>query len=240
MAARCDHSKSDATWAGNPAGKPAFFTKVLTRHAKTVEPAASSAAPVIRRLCPPATLSSRAKRGISFCEKTCLSNCRKHAGRASPPCCQNPELFRLSPILCCQILKLCDFGFGAHSLTVGTNECLPVTISNLRVVLGSPTNLKVILNACGYGEHFLRTGCPLYLRAVDAEGKPMPDVDLSSRILTNERARTDSYGRYQTLFGGTTDVMFSKPGFQTETVHLQCHDTEDIEKELVLKKAANR
>jgi hypothetical protein len=108
-------------------------------------------------------------------------------------------------------LKICDFGFGPHSLRVGTNECLPTTISNLRVVFGAPIHLKVVINGCGWPE-LMGAACRLFLRGVDSEGNPLPDVDISPSIGTNPAQRTDSYGRYQALMGGSYNLKFSKQG----------------------------
>src|SRR5436305_2355302 len=72
---------------------------------------------------------------------------------------------------------ICDFEFGPHTLRVGINECLPVSISNLRVVLGSPLHLDVILNACEDPD-VMRDACLLYLRAVDAQGRPVSGAEI--------------------------------------------------------------
>ena len=61
--------------------------------------------------------------------------------------------------------RLCDFGFGAHSIRVGANECIPVTISNLKILLHSQLVLDVILNRCS--PHMMRNSCFLYFRTVD-------------------------------------------------------------------------
>src|SRR6266446_4740147 len=43
------------------------------------------------------------------------------------------------------IEKICDFGFGEYSVRVGVNDCFPVTLSNIRLQLGAPLFLSVIL-----------------------------------------------------------------------------------------------
>jgi hypothetical protein len=133
--------------------------------------------------------------------------------------------------------QICDFGFGPHTLRVGTNSCLPVAISNIRVVFGFPLNLHVRLDGCGYQEQ-MRNACLLYLRIVDEFGKPIPEVGFSPILVLNIPQRTDSYGRYQSLFKGNHDTTFTKPGYESATVHLQCRDTEEVDKEVVLKKLA--
>jgi hypothetical protein len=124
-------------------------------------------------------------------------------------------------------LKICDFDFGPHSLRVGTNECLPVTISNLRVVIGKPVHLNVILNPCAYQE--FRNACLLYLRVVDREGNPVPGAEISLRPIPAIPAKSDSFGRYQSLFGGSQDVLLTKEGFEPTKVHAQCKDKEELD-----------
>ena len=121
-------------------------------------------------------------------------------------------------------MRICDFGFGPHELRVGTNECLPVTISNLKLVFGSPLSLNVILNGCGYREQ-MRNACLGYFRVADERGKPVVGAEFSPRLNIRD-ARVDSYGRYQTLFTGSHDLTFAAPGFEPATVHLQCKETE--------------
>jgi hypothetical protein len=127
-------------------------------------------------------------------------------------------------------LRICDFGFGPHTLRVGTNECLPVTISNLRVVIGYPVHLNVILNSCGYRD-IRRTACFLYLRVVDTEGSGVPGADLLLRPIPEVQleAKTDSYGRYQGLFWGSRDVIVTKEGFEPGRAHVQCNGTEELD-----------
>ena len=136
-------------------------------------------------------------------------------------------------------LYLCDFGFGPHTLRVGTNECLPVAISNLRAVFGSPITLNVTLNACGYNEK-VRSGCLLYVRVVDDEGHPIPDVEFSPPGRANEAPKTDSYGRYQVLFSGMKHVTLSKHGFAPEAVSVLCQAKEEIDRQVVMKKELNK
>jgi hypothetical protein len=131
-------------------------------------------------------------------------------------------------------LKICDFGFGPHTLTVGTNECLPVAVSGLRLFVGSPLDLHVLLDGCAYAET-MRTACLLYLRVVDNNGKPIPDVDFSPNLVTNRPPRTDSYGRYQTLTGGSHELVFRKKGFEPQKVHFECRTVEEIDMEVIMK-----
>ena len=131
---------------------------------------------------------------------------------------------------------VCDFGFGSNSLRVGANECLPVTVSNLRVVIGFPVHLDVILNSCGYREPN-RGACMVYFRTQSESGDPIGDVDFYPRI-TEAAPRTDSYGRYQSLFRGARDVTFTKKGFRPTSVHLECRSDEEVDRAVVMSKEA--
>jgi hypothetical protein len=131
-------------------------------------------------------------------------------------------------------LKICDFGFGPHMLRVGVNECLPVTISNLRSVIGSPVSLNVVLNGCGYRET-MRNACLIYFRVVDEGGISVPGATFSPS-LTTQTPQTDSYGRYQGLFKGSHDIVFAAPGFSPTSVHLQCSTSEEVDQQVVLRR----
>lgn len=130
-------------------------------------------------------------------------------------------------------LRICDFGFGPHELRVGTNECLPVTISNIRLVFGSPLFLNVTLNACSFRER-MGNACLLYFRVTDEAGRPVPAAEFSPRFPAQE-PRVDSFGRFQSLFGGTQDFTFVAPGFQPTTVRAQCKETEEIDQMVVMR-----
>lgn len=135
------------------------------------------------------------------------------------------------------IVRICDFGFGPHTLRIGINECLSVSISNLRVVFGSPLHLRVYTNVCGYRS--LRSGCLAYFRVVDDSGAGLPDVDLS--LPPSDRPqRTDSFGRWQGLFSGNRHFVFSKPGFEAVNMQVECRRDEEIEQQVVMKRAPPR
>src|SRR5450755_3161993 len=48
--------------------------------------------------------------------------------------------------------QICDFSFGPHTLRLGTNECFPLSVSNLEVRLGKPIALDVRLPKCVLGD----------------------------------------------------------------------------------------
>ena len=74
--------------------------------------------------------------------------------------------------------KICDFGFGLHTL--------------------------VVLNLCGYRET-IRNARLLYVRVLDERGAPVEGAHFSPWY-TVQVPQTDSFGRYQGLFMGTYDV----------------------------------
>jgi hypothetical protein len=130
--------------------------------------------------------------------------------------------------------EICDFGFGPHTLTVGTNECLPMSISNLRVVIGRPLSLKVMMNDCGY-RHDMRSACFVYFRTVGVDGRPIGGVEFSHRA-REEPPATDSFGRRQTLLSGRRDVTFTKIGYAPTTVRVECKEHEQLDIEVVMKR----
>jgi len=111
-------------------------------------------------------------------------------------------------------LKICDIGFGPHTLRVGTNECLPVAISNVRAVFGAPLILNVVLNGCGYREQ-MRSGCLTYFRTVDDHHDPVPGVRFSPPLGTDLPDFTDGFGRWQgfELSAQNRRALYIPPGF---------------------------
>ena len=129
--------------------------------------------------------------------------------------------------------QICDFGFGPHTLRVGTNECLPISISNLRVVIDKPLHLNVVMQPCFYG-HVTRSDCLVYFRTVDSAQQPLPNVDLSPRLNADKPARTDSFGRWQGVFRGDFDINFTKPGYEPATASIHCKEDEEVDVEVVM------
>jgi hypothetical protein len=132
--------------------------------------------------------------------------------------------------------NICDFGFGPHTLRVGTNECLPVSVSNLRLVIGTPLHLTVFMNLCGY-QDVMRTGCLLYLRVSDQHGTPVPDASVIYPADPGALTKTDSFGRLQILVPrGTRDLVVAKDGFADTNVSTQCRDNEEIDLAVPMKR----
>jgi hypothetical protein len=134
-------------------------------------------------------------------------------------------------------LRICDFGFGPHTLRVGTNECLPVSVSNLKVVFGHPLVLHVVLDPCTYWD-LMSTGCFIYLRTVDEDRKPLAAVHFSPEINRGVLANTDTYGRWQGYFKGAYDVTFDKKGFAPSVARVDCRNGVEVDQEVVMKRTA--
>jgi hypothetical protein len=130
--------------------------------------------------------------------------------------------------------RICDFGFGAHSIRVGTNECFPVTISNVYLHLGYPVELHVLLNRCsGYPEY--SNGCRIYFRVKSDKGEPLVGVR-ANKNESGESPMTDEFGRieFPLLRGSTVRFSFSAAGHQTSNFDARCNQVELIEQEIIL------
>lgn len=127
---------------------------------------------------------------------------------------------------------VCDFGFGPHTLRIGTNECLPVAISNLKVVFGHPVSLVAVINGCSYRN--MRSACLAYFRVSDASGAPVGGAVLSRQGAPD--VQTDSFGRWQGLFDGSRDVTFTKTGFEPVIVHVGCASDEEVDRPVVMSR----
>lgn len=132
--------------------------------------------------------------------------------------------------------RICDFGLGSHSLVIGANECHPVTIGNLTLRLGYPMFFRVVLPDCEFGDQ-IRSACLAFVRVTDFAGSPIPNVTFSvegSQPLWTRK--TDSRGRWQDLWRGESDFIFSQVGFQATRVHVSCKSTEELSIAVVLSR----
>lgn len=75
----------------------------------------------------------------------------------------------------------------------------------------------------------------VYFRVVDEAGRPIPDATFSPP-LTTVPSRTDSYGRWQSLFQGSHDITFTAKGFSPATLHIECQQDEEIDRQVVMRK----
>lgn len=55
--------------------------------------------------------------------------------------------------------RICDFGFGPHTLVVGSSNCHPMEIHGLRLRFGEPITLTVPLNECQRDVWMVVVGC---------------------------------------------------------------------------------
>ena len=137
------------------------------------------------------------------------------------------------------VVTICDFGFGKHTLTIGTNECYPVAFPNLEVKPGKTIALEAILPACTHADG-VSNGCPLYIRIVDESGKGVRDVAAKGQTLVYPS--TDSYGRLFSglLIGRSDQITFSKTGLSPSTVEIRCERGERIQRVIGLHLAAKQ
>lgn len=133
--------------------------------------------------------------------------------------------------------RICDFGFGPHSLVVGYGFCYPTTVSGLELHLGRPIHLMVRLNECP--PHVSRGSCSVYLRARSPSGSALENVSVSWGT-GGPPGATDAYGRVGTSLVGpaTTTAILTKEGYIPESIALHCTKSEGIEREIVLKPVA--
>ena len=131
-------------------------------------------------------------------------------------------------------LRICDFGFGVHTLRVGVNECFPVAISNLRLEIDHPIHLRVLLNPCALGSS-AGNSCRLYFRVSNDHYEHVSGVTVS-RARSLPLPTTDIFGRTQgyLMVGRGADVVFSKSGYRSESIHVECRAYENIERNVVL------
>lgn len=132
-------------------------------------------------------------------------------------------------------LEICDFGFGPHTLRVGTNERYPVTISSLIANPSYPIRLKIILNSgpqASSGSNF----CEVYFRVFDEDGSPVANASV---IAGNRAGSTDIYGRIISGVSRRRPVTYSvkKSGFVETTLDVECEDSEQIRRTVVLRRA---
>ncbi len=131
-------------------------------------------------------------------------------------------------------VKICDFGFGPHTLMVGYRHCYPVSIPNLVLRLDEPLRLVVRLNQCAR-DGMRDNVCLVYLRVHDPSGSPVENAVVVS---SSDAPRTDSFGRVMNyVLTGTSIIVIRAPGFLEANIPLTCMSTEEIDKEITLNRA---
>ena len=133
-------------------------------------------------------------------------------------------------------LRICDFGFGKHSLVVGTNEAFPVTVSNILLRLGYPITLTVVLNAPQSGP--LSSSCRVYFRIASSRGGPVAGAKVQ-REHSSYVGVADEYGRVETFLptGHEGDYVVTRDGFKPGTAHLGCTGLTEIDSSITLDPA---
>jgi hypothetical protein len=75
----------------------------------------------------------------------------------------------------------------------------------------------------------------LYARVSNADGESIPGANFSPEVVMRPQV-TDSFGRWQGLFGGAHDLTFTKPGFEPTKAHIQCKMDEEVDLPVVMQK----
>jgi hypothetical protein len=132
--------------------------------------------------------------------------------------------------------RACDFGAGPYSVRVGSNECHPVTVSNLRFRMGYPISFRVQKAQCEMAtEH---SGCELTLRVSDHNGRRLPAVEAYAEgKLCPER--TDELGRVAALLAaGERAISVVASGYEPSSFRFSCEEGANVTREVTLMSAA--
>jgi hypothetical protein len=126
-------------------------------------------------------------------------------------------------------VKICDFGFGRHTLVVDRRGCWPTRLEIKGLAGPLESQLNVTVNDCPPEQW--RTGCLVHMRIRTKEdGRSVRDALVTS-IPSGVRRRSDAYGRVWPLVapGATTKLVISAAGFSEESSEVRCKSTELIE-----------
>jgi hypothetical protein len=120
-------------------------------------------------------------------------------------------------------VRLCDLGFGAHSIEIGDeNECDHLSIRNVVDAWPHPRIIKAVFNpSCGAESLVRPAGCYVALRITDVRGVPVPEVRLDGY---GPQLRSDLYGRIWLVlkWDDPAHVTLANPRFYSEAVDLRC------------------
>ena len=131
-------------------------------------------------------------------------------------------------------VRICDFGFGTHTLRVGRHGCFPVTVSNLQFMFAKPIVLRIVLNACVIGDMWF--GCPVYFRIRSVDNQKLANI----KIVSEQRSTvTDAYGRAQFMMGTSTTetFVFEGQGYEAARQSVSCRDRSIVEREIILERS---
>jgi hypothetical protein len=120
-------------------------------------------------------------------------------------------------------VTFCDFGFGLHSILIGSpTRCGSAQILNVRFLFPAEQVFVATINMCKqFGGSGIAGGCFLHLRAVDQDGHPVPNPVATS----SGRAQSGTAGGFIPFglrLNGTTRVRITAPGFQEAVIDKQC------------------
>jgi len=135
-------------------------------------------------------------------------------------------------------IRICDFGFGAYSVKVGSNTCHPVTVSQLKLALGYPITLNVHLMNESHCRNYpqYHSGCKVYLRIQSATGEP---IQGASAAINDSKSRgfSDEYGRLETSSNsGTVRAVVTADGLLPKTIAEPCQEGMDLDKQVTLER----
>lgn len=136
-------------------------------------------------------------------------------------------------------VEFCDFGLGPHSILIGKDTCLPVSVHDVRARPGRTQNVFVRLNSCPHPAGPL--ACSIYLRARSTEDLPIVNAKLSISGTAIE-IDADQFGRLAAALLPASTALFSiqAPGYRTETVELGCQAAEDIDRLVVMRRLPSK
>lgn len=131
-------------------------------------------------------------------------------------------------------LKICDLGFGPHSIVVAHDSCFPTTVSKVRVLKGYPITLNVVVNPCtNYPTDW--SGCLVYFRVRSSGGGPVAGAAIRPST-TRDDLVADSFGRAWTPMYSGMSVHFevTHDGYVSKSLDVTCKDEGPLERLVVL------
>jgi hypothetical protein len=134
-------------------------------------------------------------------------------------------------------VTFCDFGFGLHSIMIGTpTRCGSTQILNVRFLFPAEQVFVATLNICmQFGGSGIAGGCFLNLRAIDQDGRPVPYPVATSP----GRAQSGTVGGFIPFglpLNETTRVRITASGFNEVLIDKQCPEPALHEQVIVMER----
>lgn len=131
--------------------------------------------------------------------------------------------------------SFCEFGFGAHTITVGGDEeCGRVEVSNLKYDPLLDQVIFVVVNHCMVANR-ISNGCLAYLRLVDSQGKPvLGGISVSGD--EESRSFRSSLFIHSVALGRKLEIGFRVDGYKPNKVIIDCSGLQIIERDIVMVK----